>query len=145
MAHDISYYRQQLNKVHTSITAQENKNKTLKKEYEKLDSAYTQLKTKGVEERAKQLEKDMSKNKPGKDLAWRGKRKKDFDDFIGKDPRESAVQFRKDTEKYVKAVEKARKAKKKEWDKGVKELTGWFGMYKQRDKIKKKILNLGNK
>ena len=72
MAHDISYYRQQLNKVHTSITAQENKNKTLKKEYEKLDSAYTQLKTKGVEERAKQLEKDMSKNKPGKDLAWRG-------------------------------------------------------------------------
>lgn len=134
MVHDISYYRQQLRDIDKSITVQENTNKRLEKEYEKLDAAFNQLKKKKVEEIAKDIENKLKKKNLRNTLGlfeWRGKRKNDFDDFVNKETRRKVEQFRKDTEKYVKAVKKARDDKKKEFDRGVKALRR---LYRQRDK-----------
>lgn len=137
MGRDVSSYRREYNQMDDNITSQKAINARIRSEIERLEIA--KLKLEGFRDfNAKEIVRDSTSKHCGSNLRWRGKRKKDYDDFVDHEVKKKAEAFEKAINGIVKEVKYALKRKKGELSNGEKTL-------KRYEKKKNNALNQINK
>lgn len=145
MARDLTYYYGKRKTLKGTIQSKENRLKKLKTEYEAIKNACEKLDENHLDvvNKAREIERKAKSKVSGENLAWRGKRKKDFDEMMDDQTVEKAKAFRKEVAQFEKEINGEKGKKNKKIKQLERELNyGYFCLYAELNRVNAKIAKL---